>query len=109
MTASLQTVDVGGAAPYRITIGPGLLQDGALLAQTLRGRHALIVSDAHVAPRYLHRVEAAQRAAIAAAGGVVKAPYLKDDLRPTILSAMFSVLSVPVLSLFAIIALFALL
>jgi 3-dehydroquinate synthase len=63
MTASLQTVDVGGAAPYRITIGPGLLQDGALLAQTLRGRHALIVSDAHVAPRYLHRVEAALREA----------------------------------------------
>lgn len=58
---------------------------------------------------YMPRVEAAQRAAIAAAGGVVKAPYLKDDLRPTILSAMFSVLSVPVLSLFAIIALFALL
>ena len=60
MTA-IQHVDVGGAAPYRIAIGPGLLQDGALLAATLRGRHALIASDGNVAPRYLHRVEAALR------------------------------------------------
>ncbi|MBN8262941.1 MAG: 3-dehydroquinate synthase [Xanthomonadales bacterium] len=62
MTA-IQHVDVGGAAPYRIAIGPGLLQDGALLAATLRGRHALIASDGNVAPRYLHRVEAALRMA----------------------------------------------
>ena len=61
MTTELQTVDVGGAAPYRISIGPGLLKDGALLVQALRGRDALIVSDANVAPLYLHRVEAALR------------------------------------------------
>ncbi|RZA13802.1 MAG: 3-dehydroquinate synthase, partial [Lysobacteraceae bacterium] len=59
----LHRVDVGGAAPYVISIGPGLLRDGALLVDALRGRHALIVSDAHVAPLYLHRVEAALRAA----------------------------------------------
>ena len=58
MSASLQTVDVGGAAPYRIAIGPGLLKGGDLLAHVLRGRHALIVSDANVAPLYLHRVDA---------------------------------------------------
>ena len=63
MSTSLQTVDVGGAAPYRISIGPGLLKDGATLAALLRGRHALIVSDSNVAPLYLHRVEAALRAA----------------------------------------------
>ena len=63
MSGSLQVVEVGGAAPYRISIGPGLLKDSALLAAPLRGRHVLIVSDANVAPLYLHRVEAALRAA----------------------------------------------
>ncbi|MFT4177928.1 MAG: 3-dehydroquinate synthase [Thermomonas sp.] len=62
MSDSLHTVEVSGAAPYAIHIGPGLLKDGALLAAPLRGRHALIVSDANVAPLYLHRVEAALRA-----------------------------------------------
>ena len=63
MNASPRAVDVGGASPYRITIGAGLLNDGDLLATTLRGRHALIVSDANVAPLYADRVEAAlQRA-----------------------------------------------
>src|SRR5690606_28959654 len=60
---TLHTVEVGGAAPYRISIGPGLLADGALLAATLRGRHALLASDAHVAPLYADRVEAALQAA----------------------------------------------
>jgi len=63
MTESLHTVDVEGRAPYRIHIGPGLLDDGALLAQTLRGRHALIVSDGNVAPHYAARVESALRIA----------------------------------------------
>ena len=63
MSASLHTVDVGGSSPYRISIGPGLLKDGALLAACLRGRHVLIVSDSNVAPPYLHRVEAALRGA----------------------------------------------
>ena len=63
MSTSLHEVEVAGTAPYRIGIGPGLLRDGALLAATLRGRHALIVSDGNVAPLYLHRVEAALRAA----------------------------------------------
>ena len=63
MTQALHTVDVGGAAPYRITIGPGLLDDGDLLSLTMRGRHALVVSDAHVAPLYADRVEAALRRA----------------------------------------------
>lgn len=50
-----RTVDVGGSHPYRITIGPGLLDDGALLAATLRG-DAFVVSDDAVAPLYLQRV-----------------------------------------------------
>lgn len=56
-------VDVGGNAAYRISIGPGLRDDGALLAHTLRGRHALLVTDANVEPLYAQDVAAALRAA----------------------------------------------
>ena len=54
-----RVVDVDGAAAYRIRIGPGLLEDGTALASLLRGRHALIVSDSHVAPLYAQRVQQA--------------------------------------------------
>ncbi len=63
MSAALQQVEVGGGAPYRIDIAPGLLDDGALLASHLRGRHALLVSDSQVAPLYAGRVRAALAAA----------------------------------------------
>ena len=63
MIASHQQVEVGGAAPYRIDIAPGLLDDGALLASHLRGRHALLVSDSQVAPLYAQRVQSALAAA----------------------------------------------
>jgi 3-dehydroquinate synthase len=56
MSVPLQQVQVGGAASYRIDIAPALLDDGALLASHLRGRHALIVSDSQVAPLYAQRV-----------------------------------------------------
>lgn len=61
--SQVRTVDVGGAAPYRIEIGPGLLDEGARLATQARGRHALLVSDGHVAPLYAERAVAALRAA----------------------------------------------
>ncbi|PNS07444.1 3-dehydroquinate synthase [Solilutibacter silvestris] len=57
------TVEVGGGEPYAIHIGDGLLGDSALLAKTFRGRHALIVSDEHVAPLYAEAVAAASRSA----------------------------------------------
>ncbi|MDN5782995.1 MAG: 3-dehydroquinate synthase [Luteimonas sp.] len=60
---SVRTVEVGGAQPYRITIGADLLGDGVLLAQALRGRHALVASDANVAPLYAQRVVDALRSA----------------------------------------------
>lgn len=56
-------VEVGGAQPYRISIAPGLLSDGASLSAALRGSQALIVSDDTVAPLYADRVEQALRAA----------------------------------------------
>ena len=51
-----RNVAVGGAHPYRITIGPGLVDDGARLAATLRGGDAFVISDDAVAPLYLQRV-----------------------------------------------------
>ncbi|MFS8137754.1 MAG: 3-dehydroquinate synthase [Thermomonas sp.] len=56
---STRVVEVGGASPYLIRIGPGLLDDGATLASALRGRHALIVSDSQVAPLYAQQVQQA--------------------------------------------------
>ncbi|GAB3104073.1 3-dehydroquinate synthase [Lysobacter terrae] len=66
--ATHRTVDVAGDAPYAITIGPGLLDaanaaNAKRLAAVLRGRHALIVSDDHVAPLYMERVAALLHAA----------------------------------------------
>jgi len=63
MTIAVQTIEVGGARPYRISIGPGLLDDGALLTTTLRGRHVLLISDHNVAPLYAQRVIDALQAA----------------------------------------------
>ncbi|MDQ3040324.1 MAG: 3-dehydroquinate synthase, partial [Pseudomonadota bacterium] len=54
-----RVVDVGGASPYRIQIGSGLLENGTALASLLRGRHALIVSDDQVAKHYAQRVQLA--------------------------------------------------
>ena len=61
--STIREVAVGGAQPYVIAIGDGLLGDGPRLAATLRGRHVLIVSDANVAPLYANRVQAAVQAA----------------------------------------------
>jgi 3-dehydroquinate synthase len=62
-----RTVEVAGDAPYAITIGPDLLAPRAdnakRLAPLLRGRHALIVSDSHVAPLHADRVKALLHAA----------------------------------------------
>lgn len=46
--------------------------------------------------RFMPRVEAAQRAAIAAVGGIGNAPYLKDDLRYTILAGLITVAAGPI-------------
>ena len=60
--SAVRMVMVDGNRPYPIHIGADLLEDGALLAASLRGGHALIVSDANVAPLYAPRVEAALQA-----------------------------------------------
>jgi len=48
-----------GTRRYPIRIGRGLLADGAGLAALVPGRHALVLSDANVAPLYLAAVQAA--------------------------------------------------
>lgn len=48
-----------GERRYPIRIGRGLLDDPAALAALVTGRHALVVTDANVAPYYLARVQAA--------------------------------------------------
>ena len=54
MNAPHQTIDVAlGERRYPIRIGAGLLDDAARWRDALRGRHALVVSDEHVAPLYL--------------------------------------------------------
>ena len=54
-------IEVGGDRPHAIRIGGGLLGDAAALLAPLRGRHALVVSDANVAPLYSPRVVDALR------------------------------------------------
>ncbi|WP_242111284.1 3-dehydroquinate synthase [Luteimonas aquatica] len=61
-STDLRTVAVGGAQPYAISIAPDLLSSDAVAAP-LRGRHALLVSDGHVAPLYAQRVQDALRRA----------------------------------------------
>ena len=58
MTAARELHVELGARRYPIRIGAGLLDDHAW-AGSIRGRDVLIVTDAHVAPLYLARVEAA--------------------------------------------------
>ncbi|MGE0387812.1 MAG: 3-dehydroquinate synthase [Gammaproteobacteria bacterium] len=52
------TVDLGPRS-YPIHIGPGLLDDAALLSRAVRGRQVLLVTNTTVAPLYLARVSAA--------------------------------------------------
>lgn len=66
-------------------------------------------AEAGLRDTWMPRIDAAQRSAIAAAGGVVNAPYLRDDLRITILSVLVAAVAVPVGSFFAILAVLALL
>lgn len=59
--------------------------------------------------RFFPRIEATQRAAVAAAGGTVNAPYLKDDLRVTLLALLGTLAAIPLATLGAIVTAIALL
>lgn len=55
--------------------------------------------------RYFPRVEATQRALVRAAGGTVNAPYLKDDLRVTLVALLGTTAAIPLGSFGAILSL----
>jgi len=59
--------------------------------------------------RWLPRVEATQRALLRAAGGPVRAPYLRDDLRITLVAFLGTVAAIPLAILGAFMSAFALL
>lgn len=59
--------------------------------------------------RFLPRVEAAQRAARRAAGGTVQAPYLKDDIRITLVALLATLASIPLASFGTVVTLVLLL
>jgi len=60
MSSPITEIQVGlGARRYPIRIGAGQLSDSASWRDAIRGRQALIVSDAQVAPLYAGRVRAA--------------------------------------------------
>jgi 3-dehydroquinate synthase len=78
----VHTVDLGGALPYRITIGAGLLEDGQALAAHVRGRHVLIVSDTHVAPLYAQRLAATLQAQLPQARVIVTCVPAGETAKP---------------------------
>lgn len=59
--------------------------------------------------RWFPRVEATQRALVRAAGGTVQAPYLKDDLRVTLVAFLGTVAAIPFGVLGTFVSAFALL
>ena len=85
------------------TVGPGSAEVVVVDGEPLRSRmqeevdtlnEAIAESTVRTA-RFLPRVEAAQRAALRAAGGPVQAPYLRDDLRVTIVAMLGTIAAVP--------------
>ena len=59
MNPAIQHLHVAlGQRSYPVWIGSGLLDDHARWRATLRGRHALVISNTTVAPLYLPRIEA---------------------------------------------------
>ena len=67
--------------------------------QELDSLSAAMAENAVRTARFFPRVEAAQRAALLAAGGPVNAPYLRDDLRVTIGALVGTVAAVPLAGL----------
>ncbi len=78
-------------------------------AQQRQLRHDAMLEAQDIRDTWMPRVEAAQRAAVAAAGGLVNAPYLKDDLRITLVSGLVAVIGLPLGFFLLILAAFALL
>lgn len=113
----------GTTAVGEISASPGwgivLDEDGTVIAgsdpegmsaeaELLERRDRQRAAEAESARRkntFMPRLEAAQRAAIASAGGIENAAYLRDDLRWTILSALITAVSLPLIGVLGVVAL----
>lgn len=101
------TVVAGGVVDHPATPGADPLT-GALGEEMGTWNEAMAETHIRTA-RWLPRVEATQRALVRAAGGVVNAPYLRDDLRVTLLAVLGTVLAIPLAVLGVFLAAFVLL
>lgn len=81
----------------------------AARADEAQRMHDAMLEEQELRDTWMPRVEAAQRAAIAAAGGTVNAPYLKDDLRVTLASYIGVLAGTPIVGLFIFLAIIGLL
>ncbi|MDP9801702.1 hypothetical protein J2S49_001778 [Arcanobacterium wilhelmae] len=108
---------LSNSAPASGGAGQLVVRDDAEAALTEERKHAIarersqkaMAESAQLRQTYLPRIEAAQRAAIAMAGGVDNAPYLKDDVRVTLIALVGTIIAVPVSVIFLITALFLIL
>ena len=91
----------GGAAGTVARRGDGT--EDTRLRDEREALSAAMAENALRTARFLPRVEAAQRAARFAAGGTVQAPYLKDDIRVTLVALLATLVVVPLGSLGAVI------
>lgn len=81
----------------------------AARAESLSTYDAAIAENRIRRARFMPRVEAAQRAAVAAAGGTVHAPYLQDDLRVTIVALFGTLAAIPLSTLGSVVTAISLL
>jgi hypothetical protein len=73
------------------------------LAEEMDSLTSAMVESTVLTARFFPRIEAAQRAALLAAGGPVNAPYLRDDLRVTLAALIGTLAAVPLGTLGAMI------
>ncbi|WP_127127172.1 hypothetical protein [Georgenia sp. SYP-B2076] len=92
-TADLHLHRTIGASSRDLVVVGGV--EPSPVQQELDALSAAMAEGAVRTARFLPRVEAAQRAALRAAGGPVQAPYLRDDLRVTIVALLGTVGAVP--------------
>lgn len=94
-----QTAGLGPASTVTVPAGEVTVVGPSGQANPLRDEvdtmNAAMAEGTLRTARFLPRVEAAQRAALVAAGGAVHAPYLRDDLRVTIAALIGTLLAVP--------------
>lgn len=94
-----QTAELGPTSTVTVATGEIVVMGSGAADDHLRDErsamNAAMAEGTLRTARFLPRVEAAQRAALVAAGGPVHAPYLRDDLRVTITALVGTLAAVP--------------